>query len=387
MPSTKSYVKMNSRIEIKNSADTASIDIEGTIGMAEEWQFDDPCDRVATYGRFREQVAAIAALGCREIVVNIRSTGGDVNDALLIYEALRATGAQVTTRCYGYTASAATIVAQAASEGRRQIARSSLYLVHNSLCAAEGNAAELEAEADMLRQTDERLAALYAARSGRDEESFRTLMAENGGRGRWLSPEEALSAGLVDLIVDAPGAEDGARRRENSPDTGADSSVRRGLRSLARALLSGGGPEEECADEDRNVLHCGDIGDVGESGPALPPLPGERAAGEGDAEGRVAGERAVGERVAGECAAEGRAAAGEGETLAAAGAAASVTAVGVRDAAAVAGHSMIAFEQGQRRVQPTRVKPCEDPSPCERRNSPNSEAYDRDARSFAGRLS
>ena len=100
---------MNTKIEITNNADRSSIDIEGTIGMPEQWQFDDPADRVATYDRFREQVAAIAALGCRHIDVNIRSTGGDVNDALLIYEALRATGAEITTCCYGYTASASVL--------------------------------------------------------------------------------------------------------------------------------------------------------------------------------------------------------------------------------------------------------------------------------------
>ena len=58
---------MNTKIEITNNADRSSIDIEGTIGMPEQWQFDDPADRVATYDRFREQVAAIAALGCRQI--------------------------------------------------------------------------------------------------------------------------------------------------------------------------------------------------------------------------------------------------------------------------------------------------------------------------------
>ena len=39
---------MNTKIEITNNADRSSIDIEGTIGMPEQWQFDDPADRVAT---------------------------------------------------------------------------------------------------------------------------------------------------------------------------------------------------------------------------------------------------------------------------------------------------------------------------------------------------
>lgn len=191
---------MSQLIKIKNEVNLTTIDIEGTIGMEEAWQFDNPDSRVATYERFRESVSQIADIQNSEIRVNIRSTGGDVNDAILIYEALRATGAKVTTCCYGYTASAATIVAQAASEGCRLIAPSSLYLIHNSICATEGNAEELQAEVDMLHQTDMRLADIYATRSGRDIEEIKALMAENGGRGKWLSPEEAIAMGLVDAV-------------------------------------------------------------------------------------------------------------------------------------------------------------------------------------------
>ena len=191
---------MSQLIKIKNEVNLTTIDIEGTIGMEEAWQFDNPDSRVATYERFRESVSQIADIQNSEIRVNIRSTGGDVNDAILIYEALRATGAKVTTCCYGYTASAATIVAQAASEGCRLIAPSSLYLIHNSICTTEGNAEELQAEVEMLHQTDMRLADIYATRSGRDIEEIKALMAENGGRGKWLSPEEAIAMGLVDAV-------------------------------------------------------------------------------------------------------------------------------------------------------------------------------------------
>ena len=193
---------MTTKIKITDSATRCIIDIEGVIGVPEQSQFDSPAERVATYERFREQIDKIAQVSSAEVLVNIRSTGGDVNDALLIHDALVALDAHVTTCCYGYTASAATIIAQAADEGCRQISPSAFYLVHCSSALVEGNASELAEQQVLLRKTDERIAALYAARSGRGVEEFEALMAENGGRGRWLSPDEALEAGLVDVVLE-----------------------------------------------------------------------------------------------------------------------------------------------------------------------------------------
>ncbi len=189
-------------IKIMNSLDVCTIDIEGAIGVAEEWQFENAGERVATYEKFREALTQIEALEAQRVVVNIRSTGGDVGDAMLIYEALASLNIPITTRCYGYVASAATVIAQAASEGERQISANALYLVHNSTCLAEGNASDLAAKVDLLTKTDERLAELYARRSGRTTEEFALLMAEEGGNGRWLTAQETLEAGLADSIID-----------------------------------------------------------------------------------------------------------------------------------------------------------------------------------------
>ena len=51
---------MKSEIQIDNNAGVCQIDIEGTIGVPEEWQFDRPEARVATYEKFRDAVLRIA---------------------------------------------------------------------------------------------------------------------------------------------------------------------------------------------------------------------------------------------------------------------------------------------------------------------------------------
>lgn len=293
---------MNQTIKIKNEVDTTIIDIEGTIGVPESWQCDNPDTRVTTYERFKESVSRIADISNSTIRVNIRSTGGDVNDALLIYEVLKATGAKITTCCYGYTASAATIVAQAASEGCRLIAPTSLYLVHNSLCAVEGNAEEIQAEVDMLRQTDRRIAEVYASRSGRSAEEFLTLMAENCGRGRWLSPTESIAEGLVDAI-------ENEQTISSSEHQSFTERAKSGVMALLRAVGIEVGDDRPEPIEDINVraLH---------------------------------------------------------------------TASNVSDI------SKVAFEEAQRRVEATTLKPVEDPSPMEHCSEPRKQAYESDARSI-----
>lgn len=236
---------MTTNIHIENAADLCRIEIEGTIGVPEEWQFDDPDRRVATYERFREAVARIAEVEAPEVIVTIRSTGGDVNDALLIHDALRQIGGRITTRCYGYTASAATIIAQAASEGCREISANALYLIHQATCSTEGNAAQLAEQIELLRSTDERLAALYATRSGQPIESFQALMATNNGNGRWLSPEEAIAAGLADRVIG----------NEEQPKPTIAQNILQGWQRLMQAV---GLHSSEVLPEDHNILHFRD---------------------------------------------------------------------------------------------------------------------------------
>lgn len=195
---------MTGIINIQNkSKKITEIDIEGVIGVPEEWQFENNAQKTATYDRFKEQIDAIRSVSSAEVIVNIRSTGGNVNDAILIHDTLASLGKTVTTRCYGYVASAATIIAQAASEGKREISKNALYLIHKSVSTTEGNANNLNETIELLHKTDERIAEIYASRSGLPSESFKEIMNLNNGNGKWMSAKEAVKAGLADLIIES----------------------------------------------------------------------------------------------------------------------------------------------------------------------------------------
>ena len=435
---------MKSEIRIRNSADVCYIDIEGNIGVPEEWQFDDPGARVATYERFRAAAARIAALEAAEVVVSIRSTGGDVNDALLIYDALRTLPGRITTRCYGYTASAATLIAQAASEGRREIAAGALYLIHNSECSVEGNVAELAARIGLLRKTDERLAEIYAVRSGRPAAEFAALMAENNGSGRWLSPEETVAAGLADRVIGAKAgdpsagsaaggeelygfdggedaeAPDGSDGPDGADGSGSDAAAGSAV-AAAGGEAFGGGPRrsglpeglvrwvrqtlrswrERLTTEHRTAAakaapqhsasqHPAPGGPAEQhpapGGSAEPVLPEASAAAPASEAAPGAGGSAALFPSEAAPASEGTAAVPAPEGPVATPASAVPVSAAVQPSERIPQsmrRSVLALREAQLRGEPTRVRPVEDPSCRERLHTANERAYAEDARSFA----
>lgn len=351
---------MQTKITIRNEAQTCYIDIEGTIGVEEKHQFERGEKRVATFEAFRREVERIAGVAATNVVVNIRSTGGDVNDALLIYDTLKSLDARITTRCYGYTASAATIIAQAADEGQREISDNAMYLIHRSTCSTDGNASSLESKAELLRKTDEQLARLYAERSGRDAEFFAELMAENGGEGRWLTATEAVEAGLADTIIDNQSVASEGLATDTAPQvkdsTTAGDIVRYLLTRLAyrieewidrlyekhQAKREAKRAEKEAAKEAEKEAEKSE------------PKPEQEAADSPD----------VAPDVTPDASPEQSEEALPKATLAA------------------PSRSAIAFDEGQRRYAATDVKPTEDPSMNQPTVSANSRAYADDARAF-----
>lgn len=134
------------------------------------------------------------AAGATQINVHISSGGGDVFDGLAMYETLSRHKATVTTYIDSLAASAASFIAQAGD--KRVIARNARMMIHDASGFAYSNAAGMREMADLLDDTSDNIASIYAERSGGKIEDFRAAMLGE----TWYSPSAAVEAGLADEI-------------------------------------------------------------------------------------------------------------------------------------------------------------------------------------------
>lgn len=192
---------MISNISIKNKAEKTVIDIDGVIGVPEWWQFDNPEDKISTYETFKSHLNDIKDIKSKEIIVNIRSLGGDVNHALLIHDALKGTGADITTNAYGFCASAATIIHQAAKKKKRCLSENGLYLIHRVSTFTDGNVDDLKERISEMEKVENIIANIYAGNSSHDADFYKEIMGRSSGNGEWLTADEALQLELVDVMA------------------------------------------------------------------------------------------------------------------------------------------------------------------------------------------
>lgn len=141
------------------------------------------------------------------IDVYICSLGGDVNEALKIRQIFLERKGKVTAYIYGFTASAATIIATGADEIVQSAA--ALQLVHqaslwvdtfgqlNKEQIAE-EIKKLQATAEDLATVDGVIASIYVTRYGLTEQAAKELMTA----ARWLDAKTCKEKGLCDRIAE-----------------------------------------------------------------------------------------------------------------------------------------------------------------------------------------
>lgn len=143
--------------------------------------------------------AALSRIGSdRDITVNINSPGGNYFEAAAIYNLLRQHEGQVTVRVLGIAASAASIIAMAASKGRLQIAKNGFFMIHNAWVSFVGDRNDLRSMADELETYDDVASQVYAGRSNLPVEQIRELMDAETVFGA----DQAIEDGFADSLLD-----------------------------------------------------------------------------------------------------------------------------------------------------------------------------------------
>ena len=170
-----------------------AIDIYGDIGF---WGIS-AADVLA-------KLRAIPADG--EIQLRINSGGGDVFEAVAIYNDLMAHPARCVATITGLAASAASLICMAADD--IAMAPGSKLMIHNAWCMGQGNADYFDGLASDLRQIDCSMAQAYAARCGKPVDELAAMMAAT----TWLDCDKAVAMGLADRV-------DGAFQKKPEPDS------------------------------------------------------------------------------------------------------------------------------------------------------------------------
>jgi ATP-dependent protease ClpP protease subunit len=168
------------------SDDEAEILLYDVIG----WPFNDAGDFVRTLIEMKQS----------KITVRINSPGGDVFDAMAIYNALRSHKSKIITRVESLAASAASVITLAGKEVHAY--QNTMFMIHNAWAFMAGNQYDLREGADILGKIDENMVDIYAENATPGKKEIREMMKAE----TWLTAKEAKEKGFIDTIIDGKAA-------------------------------------------------------------------------------------------------------------------------------------------------------------------------------------
>jgi len=181
-------------VRISHAIFMATIYIYGEIG--DSWLSEEPI----TGKSIAEQLKAIP-MGSK-IDLRINSLGGNVGEALAIYNLLKPRAKDITAHIDGYAVSAGSFIPLVADT--RISPESSIWMLHNPLTMTWGDADEHRAVAASLDVHRDAMLSVYAERSGKSREEIIVLLDAV----TWLTGSEAVEHGFatqsnsIDLIVE-----------------------------------------------------------------------------------------------------------------------------------------------------------------------------------------
>ncbi|HEV7370898.1 ATP-dependent Clp endopeptidase proteolytic subunit ClpP [Arenibaculum sp.] len=133
----------------------------------------------------------------KDIGFYINSPGGYVTSGLAIYDTMQYIRPQVSTMCIGQASSMGSLLLAAGAKGKRFSLPNSRVMIHQPSGGAQGQAADIEIQAEEILKLRTRLNDIYAHHTGQPLERIEQMM----DRDKFLSPQEAMEFGLIDEVV------------------------------------------------------------------------------------------------------------------------------------------------------------------------------------------
>jgi len=132
----------------------------------------------------------------KDIHLYINSPGGSVTAGMAIYDTMQFVRCNVSTMCIGQAASMGAFLLAAGARGKRYALPNSRMMLHQPAGGSRGVAADIEIQAREILLMRGRLNALLAEHTGQTQERI----TQDSDRDFWMSPDEAVSYGLVDVV-------------------------------------------------------------------------------------------------------------------------------------------------------------------------------------------
>ena len=133
----------------------------------------------------------------KEISLYINSPGGDVSAGMAIYDTMKFIRPAVATVCVGTAASMAAVLLSAGEKGRRGILPHARVMIHQPVGAVKGQAADMAIAVHEIERRKQELYGILAECSG---QPLAKLTAD-ADRDFWMSSEEAVAYGVVDIVI------------------------------------------------------------------------------------------------------------------------------------------------------------------------------------------
>lgn len=133
------------------------------------------------------------------ILLVINSPGGSVDAGFAIWDQIKMLRAPITTLVTGLAASMGSVLSLVAPKGRRFATPNARFMIHQPLIGGfiEGQATDLEIQAQEILKTRKTLVQLYSEATGKEQKVVEKAI----DRDTWMNPEEAKNFGLIDNIV------------------------------------------------------------------------------------------------------------------------------------------------------------------------------------------